>query len=74
MGTFPWHGLQGLHGYTWLSASFRSPPEAAPKAYGLKPTAPHMQHREETEMSLPSLTTSSGPLELKTRPCRQQPV
>lgn len=51
MGTFPRHGLQGLHGYPWLSASSRSPPEAASKAYGLKPIAPHMQQQKEIQES-----------------------
>lgn len=44
MRTFLWHGLQGLHGYTWLGASSRG----CPKAYGVKPTAPQILQQKET--------------------------
>lgn len=44
MRTFLWHGLQGLHGYTWLGASSRG----YPKAYGVKPTAPQILQQKET--------------------------
>lgn len=53
MRTFLWHGLQGLHGYTWLGASSKG----CPKAYGVKPTAPQILQRKETGVNLPSSTS-----------------